>query len=253
MRARGDVPKSADSTDEGMPKLRGMNKEKIIYDTLRFHRRETSYFFSNMVPNRIFFTKGVGRNKERLAAFELALEDAGIAKCNLVYVSSIFPPACKRISKEEGLKVLQPGEITYCVLARSETNEPNRLISAAIGLALPADPGVFGYLSEHHTFGATEEKTGEYAEDLAASMLATTLGIEFDANTAWDEREQLYKASGKIIRTSNICQSAIGDKNGNWTVTIAAAVFLDSSNVQANNSQTAISQPNNSAIVPNNQ
>ncbi|MDP3245086.1 MAG: arginine decarboxylase, pyruvoyl-dependent [bacterium] len=179
-----------------------------------------------LTPTKIFFTKGVGRHKERLAAFELALRDAGVQKCNLVYVSSIFPPGCKRVSREEGTNILQAGQITYCVMARTETNEPNRLVSAAIGLAIPSDPGTYGYLSEHHGYGETEEKSGDYAEDLAASMLATTLGVEFDPNIAWDEREQQYKASGKIFKTTHTAQSAIGDKNGLWTVVIALAVFL---------------------------
>jgi arginine decarboxylase len=178
------------------------------------------------VPSKIFFTKGVGVHKDRLASFELALRKAGIEKCNLVYVSSIFPPNCRQLSRTEGLKQLQPGGITYCVMARNDTNEPNRLASSAIGLALPSVPEEYGYLSEHHAYGETEKKTGEYAEDLAATMLATTLGIEFDVNAAWSEREQIYKASGKIIKTKNICQSAEGDKNGLWTTTIAVAVFL---------------------------
>ncbi|OPY36697.1 MAG: Pyruvoyl-dependent arginine decarboxylase [Methanoregula sp. PtaU1.Bin051] len=178
------------------------------------------------VPTRIFFTKGVGVHKDRLASFELALRKAGIERCNLVHVSSIFPPFCKQLSTTRGLAQLKSGGITYCVMARNDTNEPNRLISSAIGLALPADEQEYGYLSEHHAFGETKEKTGEYAEDLAATMLATTLGIEFDLNAAWSEREQIYKASGKIIKTKHICQSAEGDKNGLWTTVIAVAVFL---------------------------
>ena len=180
----------------------------------------------NLLPKRIFFTKGVGVHKDYLASFELALRDAGIAPFNLVTVSSIFPPNCKRVSREEGLKHLDFGSVVHCVMARQATNEPNRLISASIGLALPADSSQYGYLSEHHPFGETEKKTGEYAEDLAATMLATTLGIEFDSNTAWDEREQEYKASGKIIKTSNFTQSAMGNKDGLWTTVIASGVFV---------------------------
>jgi len=180
-----------------------------------------------MLPQKIFFTKGVGVHKEKLASFEAALRDAGLAPFNLVYVSSIFPPGCKRISKEEGLKFLKAGQIVFCVLAKNQTNEPNRLIAASIGCALPADPSHYGYLSEHHSFGETDKKAGEYAEDLAASMLATTLGVDFDPDLAWDEREQIYKMSGKIIRTTNITQSAIGNKDGFWTTVIAAAVFVD--------------------------
>ncbi len=178
------------------------------------------------VPQRIFFTKGVGRHKEYLASFELALRDAKIEKCNLVTVSSIYPPGCKRVSVDEGLKSLQPGGVTFSVMARNSTNEPNRLIAASIGVALPADGTQYGYLSEHHPFGETEKKAGEYAEDLAATMLATTLGIEFNPDTAWDEREQQYKMSGKIVRSFNITQSAEGDKKGLWTTVVASAILI---------------------------
>jgi arginine decarboxylase len=179
-----------------------------------------------MVPTKLFFTKGVGVHKDKLASFELALRNAGIEKCNLVYVSSIFPPNGKIVSREEGLKSLKPGEITFAVMARNETNEHNRLISTAIGVAVPKDNNHYGYLSEHHAYGEKGEKSGEYAEDLAATMLATTLGIEFNPDTAWEEREQVYKASGQIFKTTNVCQSAEG-KDGFWTTTIAVAVLLE--------------------------
>ncbi len=179
-----------------------------------------------MIPKKIFFTKGVGRHKEKLASFELALRDAGIAKLNLVSVSSIFPPGCQMIPKKIGLEKLSPGEITFVVMARNETNEPNRLIAASVGCALPNDKTKHGYLSEHHCFGMTEEKVGDYAEDLAASMLASTIGIEFDPDSSWDEKEQLFKMSAEIVKTTNVTQSAIGEKNGLWTTVVAASVML---------------------------
>ena len=179
------------------------------------------------VPVKAFLTKGVGVHKDKLASFELALRNAEIEKCNLVYVSSIMPPNCKMIAREDGIKLLRPGQITFCVMARGETNEPNRLISAAIGLALPKDSEAYGYLSEHHSYGETAKKAGEYAEDLAATMLATTLGIEFDPDQAWEEREQIYKASGHIFKTTNNVQSAEGNKDGMWTTTISVVVFCE--------------------------
>ncbi len=179
-----------------------------------------------MVPTKMFFTKGVGQHKEQLASFEMALRDAGIEKFNLVYVSSIFPPGCKEVTREEGLSELKAGEVVFCVMAQVRSNEPGRLTAASIGLALPADANQYGYLSEHHPLGETEEVAGEYAEDLAATMLATTLGIDFDPATAWDEREQTYKASGKIIKTMNITQAAVGHKDGFWTTVLSAAVLI---------------------------
>lgn len=182
-----------------------------------------------MIPNAFFLTKGVGRSKEHLASFELALRDAGISAQNLVTVSSIVPPGCKQIPRDAGTKALSPGEITFCVMARNATDEDHRLVAASVGIAIPAGTG-YGYLSEHHSFGETDETAGDHSEDLAASMLATTMGIPFDAAADWSEKEQVFKASGKIIKTSNVTQSAIGDK-GIWTTVIAVAVFLSEAEV----------------------
>jgi arginine decarboxylase len=179
-----------------------------------------------MVPRFVFFTKGCGVHRQRLQSFELSLRRAGIAPLNLVRVSSIFPPGCAVISRERGLPRLHPGEITFVVIAQAETNEPNRLVSASIGLATPADPTMYGYLSEHHGFGQTAKKAGDYAEDLAATMLASTLGIEFDPDKDYDQRREIYRMSGRIVRTRSTTQSAEGDKDGLWTTVVAAAVLL---------------------------
>lgn len=177
------------------------------------------------VPKMMFLTKGVGSHKEELHSFELALRDCGIEKFNLVQVSSILPPNCKVVSKTKGLSHLRPGSITYCVLSRCCSNEPRRLLSASVGLAIPADKNAYGYISEHHAFGQTEKQTGEYAEDLAAAMLASTLGIDFDIDESWDEKKEIFKISGKIVSTRNITQSSIGKYNG-YTTVVAAAVFV---------------------------
>ena len=184
-----------------------------------------------MVPTHMFLTKGVGIHKEKLTSFEEALRSAGIAYCNLVSVSSILPPDCKIIPRKRGEKLLNPGEITYCVMARTDTNERNRLISSSVGVAIPSGRKVnYGYLSEHHAYGETDEEAGEYTEDLAAQMLATTLGIKFDANVAWNERKQVFKMGGDIVRTQNITQSAIGKPNL-WTTVVACAVFIPLENL----------------------
>lgn len=178
-----------------------------------------------MIPRRLFLTNGVGKHKDKLQSFELALRDAGIQHCNLVQVSSIVPAGCKIIPKEKGRTMLTPGEVTFAMLARNSTREPNRLVAAAVGLAIPSTK-TYGYISEHQAFGQTEEVAGDYAEDLAATMLATTMGISFNPATAWQEREQQFKSSGLIIRTSHVAQSAEGDRNGLWTSVVAAAVLI---------------------------
>ena len=179
-----------------------------------------------IVPKKVFFTKGVGRHKHQLQSFELALRDAEIEKFNLVSVSSILPPGCQVIPKDEGLRYLVPGQIVHLVMARNTTNEANRMVAASIGCALPADGTHYGYLSEHHVFGENADMAGHYSEDLAATMLATKLGIPFDAEKDWDERENLYKMSGKIVKSFNVTKTAEGDKGGLYTTVIAAAVFV---------------------------
>ncbi len=178
-----------------------------------------------MIPNSAFITKGVGKHKEKLTSFEMALRNAGIEAFNLVKVSSIFPPNCKLISRTNGLKMLSPGQIVFVVMSENTTNEPNRLIAASAGLALPKKQNFHGYISEHHSFGEKETVAGDYAEDLAAYMLATTLGAPFDPDKSYDEQKDIWKISGHQVKTRNITQTAVGDKNGLWTTVLAAVVF----------------------------
>ncbi len=181
---------------------------------------------AGIVPTGMFFTKGAGKHKHNLQSFEEALRMAGIAQLNLVRVSSIYPPGCKIMPREQGLKQLEPGQIVHCVIAEIRSDEPNRLLCAGIGLAQPADKSQYGYISEHHGYGLTERKCADLVEDMAASMLGTTLGIDLDPDRAWDERREIYKSRNLIVRTRANVQTAKGDKNGLWTTAVAAAVFV---------------------------
>ncbi len=179
-----------------------------------------------MIPKYIFFTKGVGTDKKELQSFESALRDAGISQLNLVQVSSIFPPNCKEISREEGLTKISPGEIIYVVLARHNSNEKNRLVSASIGVAKPKDEKHYGYLSEHHSYGQDKQTASDFAEDLAASMLASTLGIPFDIDEDYDTKKEIFHMSDKIVETKSTTSTAIVETDGCYTTVVAAAVFI---------------------------
>lgn len=179
-----------------------------------------------LIPRKLFLTRGVGVHREKLTSFEMALREAGIAQFNLVRVSSIFPPGCKIVSKEEGLPLLQPGEIVFAVLAEMSTNEAGRRIASSIGVARPADNDKYGYLSEHHTYGETEQEAGDYAEDLAATMLATTLGVQFDADKDYNARREQYMMGGEIVDSTSITMAVTAQPGGVWTTTIAAAILI---------------------------
>jgi arginine decarboxylase len=140
-------------------------------------------------------------------------------------VSSIWPPHCELISREQGVKNLIPGQVVFAVVAEASTNEPSRLATAAIGLAIPADQNHHGYISEHHAFGQRKEPAGDYAEDLAASMLATVLGVPFDPDVAWDERKEQWRVSGEIVDSMNMSCSAEAQDDGRWATVVSAVVF----------------------------
>ena len=174
----------------------------------------------------MFFTKGMGKHRENLQSFEEALRDAGIASFNLVRVSSIYPPHCKIVSRQKGLARLNAGEIVFCIMAETRTNEPNRLAGAGVGLAVPADKSQYGYIAEHHGFGMTQRACADYVEDMAATMLARTQGIDLDPDKAYNERKEIYQAKGLVVRTRAVVQTVEGDKNGLWTTALAAAVLV---------------------------
>ena len=180
----------------------------------------------SQTPKSVFFTKGMGYHKSKLGSFENALREAGIAKYNLVKVSSILPPYCIEIQKEDGLAQLHAGQIVFTVLSEASSNEFNRLISASIGVAKPADRRAYGYLSEHHDFGIKPDHAGEFAEDLAAEMLATTLGVPFSPEANYDEKKEIFKMDGSIVETKNITSSATVREEGEWLTVLAAAVFI---------------------------
>jgi arginine decarboxylase len=180
----------------------------------------------DLVAKKLFLTKGKGVHEDRLTSFEFALRDAGIAGTNLVLISSIFPPQAKLISRNEGLKLINPGQILFTIYSRNQTQEPHRLTAASVGVAQPKDASHYGYLSEYDSFGQTEKEAGDYAEDIAAQMLASSLGIPFDIDKSWDEKRQQWTISGEIYKTANVTQTAIGDKQGRWTTVFAAAVLL---------------------------
>ena len=180
----------------------------------------------DLVAKKLFLTKGKGVHEDRLTSFEYALRDAGIAGTNIVLISSIFPPHAKMVSRAEGLKRINPGQVLFCIYSRNQTNEPHRLISASVGVAQPSDPKRYGYLSEYEAFGQNEKQAGDYAEDIAAQMLASSLGIKVELDTSWDEKRKQWKISGEIYKSMNVTQTAVGDSKGRWTTVFSAAVLI---------------------------
>ncbi len=57
-------------------------------------------------------------------------------------------------------------------------------------------------------------------------MLATVLGVEFDPNSSWDEKREIWKIADVIADSSEVTASAVGHKGGHWTTVVAASILL---------------------------
>jgi len=134
----------------------------------------------NLVPKKLFFTKGIGIADDPLLSFEYALRDARIEKFNLVAVSSIVPPNIKIVSIEEGLKHLKAGEVVFCVMSRFTSNKKGKEIFSSIGVALPEKKNVNGYITEYHGFYSRKEEG--HAKEMAKLMLESNLKVKAKEN-----------------------------------------------------------------------
>ena len=180
-----------------------------------------------IVPKMFFLTKGVGVHEKDMRAFEEALRDAGINTCNLIKTSSIIAPGCKRVTREEGMKYIQPGQITFAVMAQSQTNEPGQQVIAGIGMAQPKDASLHGYLTElEEIIGRTDEDVEQDVIEMAIENLATEWNPKFEGDKAYRKGKKNYKLEGKDVMVDSIVQSAKGAEGNKYTVVLTAAVFV---------------------------
>ena len=169
-----------------------------------------------IVPRRAFLTSGVGHHIHKLMSFELALRDAGISSFNLVRVSSIWPPGCRLVTQDTGLRDLKPGQVVFTVLAERASNEPGQQVSAAVGLAVPEDASEaphHGYLAEVDACSVPAGECGEHAEALAAEMLFTLMDVKVA------DMKTLYRVASAQVEQPNDAGSL------EWCTVVSAMVF----------------------------
>jgi arginine decarboxylase len=180
-----------------------------------------------LVPSRFFLTSGVGVHKHELVSLELALQQAGIEGCNLSRVTSTVPVGCVLVSRDEGIKQLRSGQITFAVQAKVSTCEPHRRIAAALGLVVPADSQTPGCISAVEESGAGDERSAaDLAELVALEVFAARTRTPFDADAEWDRKKRVYQVGDKTIHVKRITEVAIGRDDGQYTSVLTAAVFL---------------------------
>jgi len=124
----------------------------------------------------IQLTSGTGKGHTKLAAFDAALHEAGVANYNLIRLSSVIPPSTK-IVRAKPIPV-QPGkwgDRLYVVMADMRVDTPNVEAWAGIGWVQDNKTGK-GLFVEHE--GANEDTV---RRDIKASLeaLQGIRGVDF--------------------------------------------------------------------------
>ena len=170
----------------------------------------------DMIPKAFFITSGVGMAYDHDAAFDLALQDAGIGECNLVEVSSILPAKAKEVDKMSCR--CTPGEITFCVLSRM-AGKSGELIGAGVGYgwlrdSTDSNSPVFGIICEHH---------GHHSRDYLESKIRNKLKTMADSrnrNIDKDKDKELKLDLKRIeVKTAVVEEHKFGS-------VVAALVFV---------------------------
>ena len=107
--------------------------------------------------------------------------------------------------------MLEEGEITFCVMAREETNVMGHYASASVGVVKLRKPGMIGYLSEYHGDAPGEKDTAFEAKRLAIDMFQTKMGVTLSQN----DLERIEGATASVRNTG-----------GDWACAVALCVFV---------------------------
>lgn len=187
------------------------------------------------VPTMVFFTHGVGTHETQRVAMQRAMEEAGVAECNMVKVSSVIPPNCRIISREHGRRLLRSGGIVHAVIAQGETNEPHQRVTAALCFAQPDSdryPGFITEVEEEETKGKSAKTATDEAGEALLTIVAEKIRAKVDAKKLWAKRgrDRKVRVGRETVRVGAITATAIApEKQGDterWAVAMAFAVYL---------------------------
>jgi arginine decarboxylase len=157
------------------------------------------------------------------------MRQAGVAQCNLVKVSSILPPATQIITREEGVRLLRPGNVVFAVIAQAETNEPHQRIAPAIAWANPERRGVPGFIAEIEedlAKGKTEQTAADEVGEEAITIVAEALRVRVDARQKWSRRQREIQIGPTKVRIGYLAASTEGPEEKDGRTDFAAAVVL---------------------------
>jgi len=151
----------------------------------------------NRVPYEFFITQGKGESNAgskglpyETGSYDAALFDAGIQNTNVIEYTSVMPTESKEITKEEGLKRLQWGEVIECIKAQANGKRGSKISAAVITTSVTDPKGKYlgGFACEYSGSGTKEDAEQSLLQSIVGMIERRGYGVMKESG-----KMQLYK------------------------------------------------------------
>jgi len=139
-------------------------------------------------------SSGTGEGATELSAFDKALQNAGVANYNLLYLSSVIPPGFMPQIEKPAVNSNEFGHKLYVVMAENRTSEVGKEVWSGIGWVMKENQSEGGLFVEHH--GESKEEVIKLITDSLNTM---------KANRAEKYGEIKYEISGIKCAKNPVC------------------------------------------------
>jgi len=117
----------------------------------------------NRTPNIYTIKAAEAEGFSELNAFDVALLKSGVGNTNLVKMSSILPPNCR---KKESIE-LPMGDLVPVAYAAVTSSKKGQRIAAAVAIGIPKDKSKNGLIMEYEDYDITKEQAEEQVRKMA--------------------------------------------------------------------------------------
>ena len=140
----------------------------------------------NRLPYEYFITQGKGESNAgskglpyETGSYDAALFNAGIQNANVIEYTSVMPTESKEISREEGLKRLQWGEVLECIKAQANGKRGSKISAAVITTSVTDPKGKYlgGFACEYSGSGTKEDAGKSLMESIVGMIERRGYGI----------------------------------------------------------------------------
>jgi len=178
-----------------------------------------------IVPKQMFFTKGVGYHRNKLQALNQRFVMPASRSATLLRYRASSRRNVRLSLRPRGSRNSKQGKSPSLFLPRGDSGTKPSGFCIRRSCTTEKQEAIRLY-QRTPWFWPDSQEGFDFAEDLAATMLASTLGIELDPDKDWNERKMVYQVGERQFVSRSTAQTARGHKDSLWTTVIACAVML---------------------------